>query len=74
MNREHDLKSNKTPSGLDHTTKSSQAESSSTPELSDDQIAAISGGGGVGFPEKGSSQDTGITPAPTDPNANPMMP
>ena len=71
MNRELNLETPKTHSNTPDA-KSSRPGMTAGNELSDDQIARISGGGG--FPTNGGSGDTSINPTPTDPNPNPAPP
>ncbi len=54
--------------------KTDHAEPNRKSELSDEQLAKISGGNPVGFPDNGGSGDTSITPVPTAPGSNPSMP
>ena len=68
MNREQNPNSGKSTSSLDKTSKLNRVESTDAVELSDDQIASISGGVVVdAFPPKGAGSDTSITPDPTNP-------
>lgn len=71
MNRDQRQESTKTKASNDGA-KVQQPNGSRGSELSDEQIASISGG--IGFPENGGSNDTSIAPTPTGPTTDPMMP